>query len=109
MPVVHHGLYFSVTLRERMTLEEAATEVSSALGAALSLSTERGTQGDCAGELIGLHLWLSIAEPAAGEIPPRFMLLGGPDHDLDDNATHGSKRPSSRRAIKCPTIALARR
>ena len=84
--VARNGLYFSVSLQERMTLDEAAREVATALGVPLILSGERGTRGDYVGELIGLHLWLFVADPPAPGTAPRFALIGGPDHDLNVEA-----------------------
>jgi hypothetical protein len=85
--VSRNGLFFSVSLRARMTLDYVAAKISTALQVPLKLSEERGTKGDYVGELAGLHLWLFVAEQPTADLAPRFALVGGPDHDLDPDAT----------------------
>jgi hypothetical protein len=70
------GVYFSVSVRARVGVDALAPEVSAALGAPMSLSTERGLQDDYVGEVMGLSLWLFVADlPQAGR-PARFALIG---------------------------------
>jgi hypothetical protein len=79
-----HGLYFSVSVHARLSIDELAPEVSAALGAPLTLSTERGLQNDYVGEVMGLSLWLFVADLPAGGRPARFALIGQARHDGPD-------------------------
>jgi hypothetical protein len=80
------GLYFSVSMQERMSLDELAPDVGHALGVRLAQSTERGTMGDYVGEILGVQLWLFIADPPTPGIGPRFALIGSPEHEFDQRA-----------------------
>lgn len=75
------GAFFSVSLRTAVPLDEIAVEVGLALRIALELSNERGLQGDFQGEALGLRLWLFVADPPASPEPPRYALIGSPEHD----------------------------
>jgi hypothetical protein len=84
--VLRHRIYFSITLQERVSLDELAAEVSSSLGVVLMQSSERGTMGDFEGEALGLQLWLHIAQPPAPTTPALFALVGGPPEEGADDA-----------------------
>jgi hypothetical protein len=79
------GLYFSVSFKGWVGLDEVAREVSSALGVPLTLCEEPGLRDDYEGELIGLHLWLLVAEMFTDVAPARFSLLGGPRRDKKED------------------------
>ena len=75
------GAYFSVSLRTPHSLDEIACELSLALRTTLERSNERGLEGDWQGEALGLRLWLFVADPPDPGVPPRYALIGGPEHD----------------------------
>jgi hypothetical protein len=79
-----HLIYFSISLQDRVSLDELAAEAARALGATFSLSTERGTMGYYESEVLGLHLWLFVAEPPTPQSAPQFSFIGGPDDEGEE-------------------------
>jgi hypothetical protein len=77
------GVYFTVVVREKCSLDQLALDVTKSMGCFLSQSIERGIVGDYVGEFLGmrLNLYISQSENAINEEGVLFVFGGAPEFE----------------------------
>lgn len=77
------GIYFSVMVREKFSLDHLAAFVAQSMHCQLFQSKERGIVGDYVGESFGMRLDLhvSLSENAVNEEGTLFIFSGGPQFE----------------------------
>jgi hypothetical protein len=77
------GVYFTVVVREKCSLDQLALDVTKSMGCFLSQSIERGIVGDYVGEFLGmrLNLYISQSEDAINDEGVLFVFGGAPEFE----------------------------